>query len=458
MYDVVVIGCGPGGYAASIRAAQLGGKVAVVEAGDIGGTCVNRGCIPSKVWLRAAATLDMIKNGKEFGIEASINRINLSAIIERKNGISDEIRMGMKALLEANGVDLIQGQAKLKNAREIVVGKNIVAGRKIILAIGSSLDIPDRIGLKDAILTTDQILDMSDMPESVLVWGEAGQIDVEMASLLNSLGSKVCIATKSRRILPAEDHDTSQRLAQAFREQGIQVITRSALEAVKKSQKKFKAILSGRQEQTVEVEKIVISARKPNTTGLGLMQTGVRLKEDGSIDVNSKLQTSVDGIYAIGDITGGWMNSHTASAMGVTAAENAVGQSNDFPFDLIPRGIWSFPQVGAVGLTEEEAEKKGFEVEAGNFPYSVNGLAMSYGEVDGVVKIVMEAESQEILGVHIVGSNATELVGEAVMALQLECTADELAHTIRVHPTFSEAIMDAGRDASGWALYLPPKG
>ncbi len=457
MYDVVVIGCGPGGYAASIRAAQLGGKVAVVEAGDIGGTCVNRGCIPSKVWVKAAATLDMIKNGKEFGIEASINRINLSAIVERKNSISDEIRIGMKALLKANGVDFIQGQAKLKSSREIAVGEKNIAGEKIILAIGSSLDIPDIIGLEGAILTTDQVLELSDIPESVLVWGEAGHIDVEMASLLNCLGSKVYIATKSPRILPAEDRDTSHRLAQAFREQGIRVITRSALEAVRKSQNKFKAILSGHQEQTVEVENVVISARKPNTTGLDLAQTGVRLKEDGSIDVNSKLQTTVADIYAVGDITGGWMNSHAASAMGVTAAENAMGQSNTIPFDHIPRGVWSFPQVGAVGLTEEEAEKKGFDVEVGDFPYPVNGLAMSYGEVDGAVKIVMEARSQEILGVHIVGSNATELVGEAVMALQLECTADELAHTIRVHPTFSEAIMDAGRDALGWALYLPPK-
>jgi dihydrolipoamide dehydrogenase len=271
------------------------------------------------------------------------------------------------------------------------------------------------------------------------------------------LGSTVYLATQHPRILPREDHDTSQRLAQAFREQGIQIITRSKLESAKKFQKEFKAVLSGRKEQTVEVEKIVISTRKPNTTGLGLKQAGVRINEDGSIDVNATLQTSVDGIYAVGDITGGWMNSHAASAMGVSAAENALGQSNDFDFDLIPRGAWTFPQVGAVGLTEEQAEKKGFEVEVGDFPYPINGLAMSYGEVDGAVKIVMEAESQEILGVHIVGSNATELVGEAVMALQLECTADEFAHTIRVHPTFSEAMMDAGRDASGWALYLPPK-
>jgi len=457
MFDVVVIGCGPGGYAAAIRAAQLGGKVAVVEAGDIGGTCVNRGCIPSKVWLRAAYTLKMIKNANEFGIDASVNQIDYSAIIERKNGIAAEIRMGMEALLEANGIELICGRGMLQSARKVGVGNKTVGAEKIILATGSSLDIPDIKDLRNAILTTDQILDMTSVPKSVLVWGEAGALDIEMASLLNILGSKVYIATRYPRILPKEDHDTSQRLAQAFREQGIQVITCSTLESVARSQQIFKAVMSGRKEHVLEIERIVIAARKPNISGLGLKQAGIRINENGSLWIGEQLQTSEPGIYAIGDITGGWMNSHMASAMGVTAAENAMGQTKHFTSELVPRGMWTSPQVGSVGLTEEEAEKKGFEVEVGDFPYAINGLAMGYDEVDGAVKIVSEAETKEILGIHIVGANATELVGEAVMALQLECTVDELAHTMRVHPTFSEALMDAGRDAAGWALYLPPK-
>ena len=370
MYDVVVIGCGPGGYAAAIRAAQLGGKVAVVEVGDIGGTCVNRGCIPSKVWLRAAHTLKMIKNGKEFGIDASVNQIDYQAIIDRKTAIAAEIRMGMEALLEANGVELIRGQSMLKKAREVSVGNKTFDAKKIILATGSSLDIPNIIGLKDALLTTDQILEMTQVPKSVLVWGEAGSLDVEMASLLNILGSKVYLATRYPRILPKEDHDTSQRLAQAFREQGIQVITRTSLESLKQSPKIFKAAMSGRKEQILEIEKVVISARKPNTSGLGLRQAGIRINENGSLWVDEQLQTSEAAVYAIGDITGGWMNSHTASAMGVTAAENAMGQTSRFPFDLVPRGMWTYPQIGSVGLTEEEAEKKGFEIEVGDFPYA----------------------------------------------------------------------------------------
>jgi dihydrolipoamide dehydrogenase len=226
---------------------------------------------------------------------------------------------------------------------------------------------------------------------------------------------------------------------------------------VEKSDGQFTAGLAGPEARSVEAAHVIVAARKPNIAGLGLEDAGVVVSEDGAVSVSDALETSAAGIYAIGDVTGGWMLSHAASAMGVTAAENAMGQDNAFPFHLIPRGIWTFPQVGAVGLTEEEAEKQGHDVEIGDFPYSINGLAMARDEVDGAVKIVTEAEHGEILGVHIVGAGATELVGEAVLALQLECTADELAHTLRMHPTFSEAMMDAGRDVGAWCLYLPKR-
>jgi dihydrolipoamide dehydrogenase len=409
------------------------------------------------VWLKAADILGMIRRGEEFGIKASADGIDFKAIVERKNTVAGEIRMGMEALLQNNKVDLVRGRAALKNAREITVDGKSIETKNIVLATGSSLDKPDIPGVQDAVVTSDDILDMTKVPSQVLVWGKADALEVEMAALLNGLGSKVCIVTPSPRILPMEDHDTSQRLGQAFREQGIQVLTRSNLEAVKKSKNKFAAIITGRKEQTLEIEKVLIAGRKPNLENLSLQQAGVGQNEDGSVQVDKKLQTSVKGIFSIGDVTGGWMNSHAASSMGVTAAENAMGRASEFPFHLIPRVLWTTPQVGAVGLTEEEAEKKGFEVDIGDFPYPINGLAMSYGEVDGSVKVVSDAATEEILGIHIVGANATEIVGEAVMALQLECTTDELAHTIRPHPTFSEGMMDAGRDSAGWALYLPRK-
>lgn len=456
MHDVVVVGGGSGGYAASIRAAQLGAKVVLVEAAETGGTCVNRGCIPTKIWLRAASLLHWLRTGKDFGIHASIEKVNFDTIVERKNGVSSEIRMGMEGLLQNNGVEIIRGRAVLKSPREVDVEGNLLESQTVIIATGSFLKIPDIPGLKEAAITTDQVLDMTEVPSSVLIFG-SGFIEVEMAFLLNIFGCKVILAVESRRLLPREDGDTSQRIAQAMREQGVQILTRCALQSVKKTNAGFECLLTGSKEQCVEVTKVLVAARNPNVTDIGLRQVGVEINEDGGIRVNERLETTVKGIFAIGDATGGWMLSHAASSMAVVAAENAMGKANVFPFHLVPRGIWSFPEIGAVGLSEEEAEKQGFEIEVGDFPYSINGLAMVRNEVTGAVKIVSETRYGEILGVHIVGANATELVGEAVLAMQLEATAKELARSIRVHPTFSESVVDAARDAEGWALYLPKR-
>lgn len=455
MHDVLVIGGGSGGYAAAIRASQLGGKVGLVEAADIGGTCVNRGCVPSKVWMRAASLLHSIREAEAFGIKASVQGLDLQAIVQRKNGVSGDIRMGMEGLLGNNAIEVIRGRAVLKGPRQVDVDGRVLEAKKIILATGSRLKIPDVPGLEAAALTTDQVLDMTEVPSSVLVWGDAGSIEVEMATLLSVLGCKVFLASESRRVLPREDGDTSQRVAQGLREQGVEVLPRAALQSVKQSKGGFTARLSGPQEQTVEVERVLVSSRRPHTSALGLEEAGIRLNQDGGIQVNETLETSVEGIYAIGDATGGWMLSHAASSMGITAAENAMGNGLRFPFHLIPRGIWTIPEVGAVGLSEEEAEEKGLDVEVGDFPYSINGLAMVRNETSGAVKVISDARYGEILGVHVVGANATDLIGEAVLAMQLEATTRKLARGIRVHPTFSENMVDAARDAEGWALYLP---
>jgi len=455
MYDVIVIGGGPGGYAAAIRASQLDGKVALVESAEVGGTCVNRGCIPTKIWLHAAHLLQGIRTGDEFGIKASVQELDFQTIVHRKNGVSGDIRMGMEGLLGNNNVEIIRDWAVLKSPKEVNVNGTILEAKKIILATGSSLSVPDVPGLEEAALTTDQVLEMTEAPASVLIWGALGPIEVEMATLLNIFGCKVVLISESRRLLPREDGETSQRLAQGFREQGVEVLSRFTLESVQKSERGYTCLLSGPEERTVDVEKVLISSRKPNTANLGLEQLGLRLKEDDGIQVNEQLETSVDGIYAIGDVTGGWMLSHASSSMAITAAENAMGNSRKFSSHLVPRAIWTLPEVGAVGLSEEEAEKQGLDVKVGDFPYSINGLAMSRNEMDGAVKIISDARYGEILGVHIVGAHATELVGEAVLAMQLEATARELAKSIRAHPTFSENVVEAARDAARWALYLP---
>ncbi len=454
MHDVMIIGGGSGGYAAAIRAAQLGAKVVLAECAETGGTCVNRGCIPSKVWLRAGDLIDRFKTGAEFGINASIAEIDFKALRERKSGVSAEIRMGMEALLQNNGVEVVKGRAVIKSPQEVDVDGRIIETKKIIIASGSSLCASKIPGLTKAAMTTDDVLEMTAVPESILVCG-SGYIEVEMAFLLNAFGSKVVMAAESARILPKEDSDTSQRIAQALREKGVDIVPRASLSSVETTQTETTCKLSGPKERSVEVEKVLVSKRVPNSFDLGLEKLGVTLNEDKSIRVNDRLETSVEGIFAIGDATGGWMLSHGASSMSVFAAENAMGANNRYPFNLIPRCLWTQPEMGAVGLSEEDAEKKGFDVETGVFPYAINGLAMVRNQVDGAVKIVSDARYGEILGVHIVGSNATEIIGEAVLAIQLEATVQELARSIRVHPTFSEAVVDAARDAGNWALYLP---
>ena len=454
MHDLMVIGGGPGGYTAAIRAAQLGANVVLAECADIGGTCVNRGCVPSKIWLRAGDLFDRLKGGKEFGISASVEKIDFKVLTERKNGVSAEIRMGMEALLQNNGVEVVKGHAFIKNRKQVDVNGRRFETKKIIVATGSSLYEPEISGLKKVAMTTDDVLEMTAVPESILVCG-SGYIEVEMAFLLNVFGCKVVMAPGSGRILPKEDSDTSQRIAQVLREKGVKILRLASLESVKATQTGATCNLSGPKESNVKVEKVLVSKREPNTFDLGLENLGVTLNEDKGIQVNDRLETRVEGIFAIGDATGGWMLSHGASTMSVFAAENAMGGDKRYPFNLIPRCLWTQPEMGAVGLSEEDAEKQGHDVETGVFPYAVNGMAMARNQIEGAVKIVSDTRYGEILGVHIVGSNATEVIGEAVLAIQLEATVQELARSIRVHPTFSEAMVEAAREAGNWSLYLP---
>lgn len=455
MYDVIVIGGGSGGYAGAIRASQLGGKVALIEGGEMGGTCVNRGCIPSKIWLQAATLLDQTRKADDFGISATLGDVKFETIVARKAGVSNDIRMGMEALLQNNGVDVIRGKGTLKSGKEVLVGDKVVEGKNIMIATGSVLAMPEVPGLEGAAWTTDQLLEATAIPASVLIT-DPGYIGVEMAFLLVVLGAKVTLAVPTPRILPAEDQDTSQRIAQSLRERGVEILSRQTLTTVAASGADWACTLSGGgKEQTVTVAKVLVSTRKPNVAGLGLEALGIKFKEDGGIVVDERLRTAVPTVYAIGDATGGFMLSHGASSMAVCAAENAMGKGAKYAGHLVSRALWTVPQMGSVGLSEEEAEKKGLEVEIGSFPYSINGYAMLRGEVDGAVKVVADATTGEILGVHIVGSAATETIGEASLAMQLECTVAELARGVRAHPAFSETVVDASRDAAGWALYLP---
>ncbi|MFH2132285.1 MAG: dihydrolipoyl dehydrogenase [bacterium] len=456
MYDVVILGGGPGGYAASIRSAQLGGKVALVEAAEIGGTCVNRGCIPAKVWGQGAYLKRMLQNTAAFGIETTVTSTDLSVLVARKDGASGDIRMGMGGLLSNNRIDVFEGSGTVKSPGVVEVDGKSLETRNIIIATGTSPVLPDIKGMEAAHFSTDQVFAMKELPESVLVYG-AGHVEVEMTSILNAFGCDVTLAFDGARILPAEDGDTSQRIAGILREQGVTVLPRVTLTSVNKSGQGFQAVLSGKEEQSVTVSRVLTAMRHPNSRAIGLETAGIVIDDKGFIKVDDHLKTSVANIYAIGDVTGGWQLSYAATVMGVVAAENAMDQASVFNNRLVPRGLNTFPEAAAIGLSEEEAEQMGYEVEVGNFPMSINGVAIARGELEGAVKIVSDAKYGEVLGVHIVGSHASELIWGAALAMQMEATVEDIARTIVVHPTFSESITLASQDAMAWSLYLPKR-
>jgi dihydrolipoamide dehydrogenase len=456
MYDVIVIGGGPGGYAAAIRSAQLGGKTALIEPTELGGTCVNRGCIPAKIWNRAARVKHSIERSGDFGIQAVVEKVDLETIVQRRKGIPNDIQTGMKSLCKNNKIDVIQGYGTFRSANALNVEGKTVEGKSFIIATGTSILKPAVRKLDDACaMTTDQVLEMTKVPSSILIDGSRA-IEVEMAFILNSFGAKVYMLIQGPRVLAEEDGIISQRITKSLRDQGIEMIPRSKLDALEKSANGYTARLSGAEDKSIEVQRYLVSSRKPNVD-LNLDVVGVELAQNGFIAVDDGLKTSTDHIYAVGDVTGGKQLSYAATCMGVVAAENAMGGSSTFNANLVPRAHWTIPEAASVGITEEEAELQGLDVEIGECPISVNGVAMAYGETDGTVKVIAGAEYGEILGVHIVGSHATEVIWGASIAMQMEGTAEDLAYSLAVHPTFSESIAMAGQDAMGWALYLPRK-
>jgi dihydrolipoamide dehydrogenase len=462
-YDVVVVGCGPGGYVAAIRAAQLGGKVAVVEAAQLGGTCTNWGCIPTKALLTSVEYLVKARKAKEFGVIVGSIDFSLEDIVRRKDEIVSRLRNGIKYLLDSYGVTLIQGRGRLRSPTKVSVNRPDgsileLEGRAIILATGSKNRLLPIPGLNEVDVMTNEheALSPKKVPESLLIIG-GGPEGVEFATIYSNLGSKVTLVEMMPNLLPLEDEEIGSRLNKALTASGVTVYTKSVIKEVKRKNGYIDVLIStDGAESRILVEKLLLAAgHVPNVDDLGLEDVGVSCSEKGIL-VNKRMETSVKGVYAVGDVVTVSL-AHVAMEQGVVAAENAMGLNSTYDSRVVPRCIFTMPEIAAVGLTTQQAREQKIDFIVGRFPFAASGRALTLGETEGVVKVLAEKDSKKIIGVHIIGPKASDLISEAALAMKMEATIYDVAETMHPHPTLSEALKEAALDTVGEAIHLGKK-
>jgi len=456
MFDVTVIGGGPGGYVAAIRAAQLGLKAAVIEERQMGGTCLNRGCIPTKSLLHSAEVFRTARHSKEYGITLENVELDYSGIVNRKDKVVRLLRSGVESLVKGNGITVISGRALLKDKNTIeVTGQNLqtITSKNIIIATGSRPYKPPIPGIKgDKVLDSDGALSMTACPEKVVIVG-GGVIGVEFATFFNAIEKEVTIIEMMDTILPGVDIEISSALLKSLTRKGVKIFTGSRVTSIKSDSRAVCTFESNGTEMTAEGDVIIVAiGRKPNTEGLGLESVGIDT-ERGFIKVNEKMETSVKGIYAIGDVTGKIQLAHVASAQGLVAASNAAGFIRTMDYAVVPGCIYTSPEIATVGLTEAEAARRGHKVKVGKFPVGANGKSMIEGEREGIIKIITDSETGKILGAHIMAPRATDMISEICVAMKLEAPVKEIADTIHPHPTVSEIIMEAAFDVEGLCIH-----
>ena len=465
IFDISIIGSGPAGYTAAIRAGQYGLKTALIEKDNVlGGTCLHVGCIPTKALLFNAEIWDHLKDAKEFGIEGVDSRkLNWAAVQERKSKIVAKHTKGLEFLMRKNKVETIRGYGKLTGPAQNGVhtievshdGKTShVKAKNVILSTGSEARMIPGLEPDDRILTNIEILSLKEIPKSLIIVG-AGAVGVEFASIFRSFDSEVTILEMLPRLVPVEDEDVSKELARVYRKRGINFHTSAKVEKVEKTKSGISVTFSvGGKEQKIEAEKILIAVgRKPRTENIGLEKTKIK-PDRGFIVTDSWMQTSEPGIYAIGDIVLGTPQlAHVGGMEGIVAVTKIAGKTGK-PInpEHIPNATYSHPEIGSVGLTEAKAEEAGYNVKVGKFPFTANSRASIVGQHDGFIKVVSDADHGEVLGVHIIGPQATELIAEAVVAMELEATVDDLMWTIHAHPTLAEAMLDASNSVYGMAI------
>jgi dihydrolipoamide dehydrogenase len=464
-YDVIVIGGGPGGYVAAIRAAQLGLRTAVVEREHLGGVCLSWGCIPSKALLRNAEIAELLQRGKDFGFSFDNLKLDYEVAYKRSRRVSDGRVKGVQFLMKKNKIDVYQGTARLSSATQVDVtsvpeapGVNgnkfdgTLNGKNIIIATGArARSIPGVVIDGEKIITYRKALDLKQVPQSIAIIG-AGPIGMELGYVFSAYGSQVTIIEMLPRVLPLEDEEVSPEVARAFTRLGANLLTDAKVESLTQTATGIEVKAKG---QTVQADMALVAIGfAPNSENIGLEAAGVKT-ERGAIVIDANMRTNVPNIYAIGDVTAKLMLAHVGSAMGIVAAETIAGaQTVELDYPYMPRCTYCHPQVASMGLTEKQAREQGYEVKAGKFPFLANGKAQGLGDYAGFVKVVADAKYGEILGVHMVGPEVTELLPEWVLARNQELTPHEIARSVHAHPTLSEVLMEAAEAVTGQSIHI----
>jgi dihydrolipoyl dehydrogenase len=460
--DVTIIGTGPGGYVAAVRAAQLGLKTAVVEREELGGICLNRGCIPTKAMLRSADLLTTMRHAADYGINVENVTFDYGKVIERRDKVVKQLTSGVGGLLKSYGVEVIRGSGALTERGKVkVTGQTeaTINTKNVILATGSvPAKLPVSGGDGPNVIDSDGALALTEPPKSILIIG-GGAIGCEWACVFAAFGSKVTLVEMLPTLLPLEDEDMGKTLARSLQRQGVTIHTEAKLEEIATGDDGLSVgvltLKDGKQER-VTAEKVLVGVgRRPNTSGLGLDTLGVKTDRRGFVEVDDYLRTNAGNVYAIGDVTGKQLLAHLASHQGVAAAEAIAGTGHAMDYKAVPACTYTHPEVASVGMSEKKAREAGYDVRVGRFPFQANGRALTYGEADGLVKVVADAKYGELLGMHLIGPTASELIPEATLGIRLEATLEDITGTIHAHPTLAEAVGEAAWAAMGGALNLP---
>ena len=453
--DLAIVGAGPGGYVAAIRAAQLGMKTAIVEREAIGGVCLNWGCIPSKAIIRNAEVLSLVKRADQFGIHIEGVTADFAAGVERSRGVIDKLVRGVKGLLMKNGVEVITGDATLVDSHTIGIGGDLLEAKNVILATGGRARTLPGLEVDEELVITYRGIMRNDLPEQLIIVG-GGAIGLEAAYVYAAYGVNVTVVEFLPSILPREDEDIARYLARYLERQGITILTGSKVTGLKRDGKLATVeVETPNGEQRIPADRVIVSVGiQGNVEGLGLENVGVAV-ERSFIQTDAELRANTDGVYAIGDVTGTMPLAHVAQAQGVYVVERiAGGETRPIDYNAVPRAVYCNPQVASMGLTEREAREQGYDVSVGRFPMSANGKALGANEADGFAKMVVDGGTGELLGAHLLGHQVTELLGELSLARILEGTNLEVGAVINAHPTISEVVKEAALAASGQAIHM----